>query len=56
MSKEFTYPTPAEIRAYELQAKKLRAEFIKDSAVALYNMPKRALTALRNLLARPAHA
>ena len=56
MTTEIKYPTPAELRAYELQARELRAETMRAGIKAAFRMPKAALAAVRHWAARPAHA
>ena len=56
MTEEMKFPTPAEMREYEKQARVLRAEMMKAGIKATFHLPKAALEAVRQWAARPAHA
>ena len=56
MTNEMKFPTPAEIRAYELAARELRAQTMAAGIKAVARLPKAMLEGLRAWAARPAHA
>lgn len=56
MKNETLFPTPDEIRAYEIQAHQLRAETLKSGASAISRSIKGVFQRALAVLSRPAHA
>ena len=56
MTNDMKYPTQAELRAYEMAARELRAQTMATGIKAIFRLPKAALEGLRTWAARPSHA
>ncbi len=56
MTNDMKFPTQAELRAYEMAARELRAQTMSAGIKTIFRLPKAALEGLRAWAARPTHA